>query len=213
MPRTRTWSDELLLEAVKRSISQAEVMRILGIYVGGSNYETVRRRIKDLALDTTHWLGPGHLKGKTHNWSPMRPLIEILRRGTRYKTPMLKKRLIREGLMSHSCSSCGLDEWHGKPIPLELDHVDGDRENNCISNLRLVCPNCHAQTPTYRGKNTRYPHIPMIYELQQGIAECGGIAQYAAKLGITTDRLRSWLKSERVRRLSGIREPEPSYLH
>jgi 5-methylcytosine-specific restriction endonuclease McrA len=43
--------------------------------------------------------------------------------------------------------------WCGKPVPLELDHIDGDPENNVRENLRLICPNCHAQTPTYKGKN------------------------------------------------------------
>jgi hypothetical protein len=55
--------------------------------------------------------------------------------------------------MSHECSICHNTEWQGKTIPIELDHIDGNSENNCITNLRLVCPNCHAQTSTYKNKN------------------------------------------------------------
>lgn len=51
------------------------------------------------------------------------------------------------------CGSCGNDSWCGKPIPLELDHLDGNSGNNTWENLRLICPNCHALTPTYKGKN------------------------------------------------------------
>ena len=52
-----------------------------------------------------------------------------------------------------ACEVCGLSEWMGKPIPIELDHVDGDADNNSAENLRLICPNCHAQTETYKGAN------------------------------------------------------------
>jgi 5-methylcytosine-specific restriction endonuclease McrA len=55
--------------------------------------------------------------------------------------------------MQPICSCCSGTEWLGKPMPLELDHINGDNANNSLDNLRLLCPNCHAQTPTYRGKN------------------------------------------------------------
>jgi hypothetical protein len=60
---------------------------------------------------------------------------------------------VEEGLKDHRCEACDLTRWRGRPIPLELDHIDGDRTNNELQNLRLLCPNCHALTPTYRGRN------------------------------------------------------------
>jgi Zn finger protein HypA/HybF involved in hydrogenase expression len=62
-----------------------------------------------------------------------------------------KKILLKE--RGHRCESCGLSEWLGKPIPLEMDHTDGNSDNSTRGNLKLLCPNCHAQTPTYRSKN------------------------------------------------------------
>lgn len=62
-----------------------------------------------------------------------------------------KKRLIEK--RGHQCESCKLTEWLGKKIPVELDHIDGHPGHNLESNLRLLCPNCHAQTPFYRGAN------------------------------------------------------------
>ena len=70
---------------------------------------------------------------------------EVARDGTR-RAMLLRSR-------SRVCEICGLNEWMGKPIQIEMDHVDGDHANNADSNLRLICPNCHAQTPTYKGNN------------------------------------------------------------
>ena len=55
--------------------------------------------------------------------------------------------------LKHECWSCGITEWRGTQIPLEVDHIDGDAGNNIPSNLRLVCPNCHSITPSWKGRN------------------------------------------------------------
>jgi len=64
----------------------------------------------------------------------------------------LKRRIIREAVFPRECAGCKCSEWKGSVVPLELDHIDGDHGNNAKENLRLVCPNCHALTPTYRVK-------------------------------------------------------------
>ena len=212
MRRRFTWSDEQLELAIKSSISIAQVIRALGMRVAGGNYETIKRRVKDLGLDTAHWLGQAHYRGKVLH-RPSRALEDILRSGTRYQTRTLKLRLLRAGMMDAACKCCGLTEWMGKSIPLELDHIDGDRENNSLSNLRLLCPNCHALTPTYRGRNTRYAHIPPLPEIYRGIEEAGGLAQYAVKIGVSKDAVRNWLKSERLRRFSRVEEAGAGYWH
>lgn len=62
-----------------------------------------------------------------------------------------KKWLIE--LYGVKCSKCGLTEWNGQPIPIELEHIDGNSDNNNEENVCLLCPNCHAQTPTYKARN------------------------------------------------------------
>jgi hypothetical protein len=84
---------------------------------------------------------------------PRRPLAEILVRGIHLQTHSLKKGLLREGVLEPHCYECGITEWRGRPAPLQLDHVNGDRTDNRRENFRLLCPNCHAQTPTYCGKD------------------------------------------------------------
>lgn len=68
------------------------------------------------------------------------------------KHPILKKQKLVEEF-GHKCQNCGGVEWLGQPIPLQLDHIDGHPDHNEKTNLRLLCPNCHAQTPTWCGKN------------------------------------------------------------
>jgi 5-methylcytosine-specific restriction endonuclease McrA len=69
----------------------------------------------------------------------------------------LKIKLIRDGIKNHICEVCGITDWMGKKVPLELDHIDGDHYNNDLINLRIICPNCHAQTDTNSGKNIKKP--------------------------------------------------------
>lgn len=67
---------------------------------------------------------------------------------------VLKEKLIEEGYKESKCEECGLTEWNDKPIPTELHHKDGNRFNNKLKNLRVLCCNCHAQTPNYKKKKS-----------------------------------------------------------
>jgi Zn finger protein HypA/HybF involved in hydrogenase expression len=77
-------------------------------------------------------------------------LIERVLGGTA-KPKTLKRFLIKEH--GNKCWTCGITEWNNKSIVMELEHIDGNSENNSLDNLSLICPNCHSQTPTYKGKN------------------------------------------------------------
>ena len=67
----------------------------------------------------------------------------------------LKGRLVGAGLLKPACGICGLREWRGTPLTLQLHHVNGDRVDNRLENLTLLCPNCHSQTDTWSGRNPR----------------------------------------------------------
>ena len=82
-------------------------------------------------------------------------LEDYLENSLDIQTNKIRKKLLEEGLKVHKCECCGLETWLGKPIPLEVHHKDGDRSNNDISNFELLCPNCHAFTDSYRGKNCK----------------------------------------------------------
>jgi len=143
--------DNEIADAVEVSRSFSQVMAKLGMS-GDPDRAEVKRRVQAMEIDTSHFLGQGWRKG-THAPTSRRPLEEFLLVGRLVKTHHLKSRLIEAGLKERRCEICSLTTWNGKPIPLELDHQNGRRDDNRLGNLRLLCPNCHAQTPTYRGRN------------------------------------------------------------
>ena len=149
-----SYSIEEFKKAVEESYSIAQALTKLGLSPRGGNYRVFKKFEKLYGIDTSHFTGQGHLKGKTHKFNTT-PLSEILVKDYEYNSNKLRKRLIIEGLKNHRCECCELSEWLGEPIPLELDHIDGDHYNNQFENLKILCPNCHAKTPTYRGKNKR----------------------------------------------------------
>ena len=147
-----TYTIEQLKEAVNNSTSIRQVLLLLNIAAKGGNYQTILRRINKHNICTSHFTGQGHSKGKTF---PQRetPLSSYLDNTVPINSFRLKQKLLKTNIFQHQCSNCKLINWMDGPIPLELDHIDGNNENNNLTNLRLLCPNCHALTDTYRGKN------------------------------------------------------------
>jgi len=153
--KKRSYSDKELTAAVKASFSIRSVLKILRLSPTGCNYKGMHANFARLGLDTSHFSGQGHLRGKHHGWTPKRPLSEILVVGSTYQgTNHLKLRLLKEGLLVNQCSRCGLPPvWQGEPLTMILDHRNGDNRDNRLENLRLLCPNCNTQQPTFAGKN------------------------------------------------------------
>jgi 5-methylcytosine-specific restriction endonuclease McrA len=101
------------------------------------------------------YIGNKGLKGKRLGVGKL-PAVEYAKRHY-VSAHKLKLRLLSEGVKKHQCEVCGITEWMSKKVPIELDHIDGDHYNNDFNNLRIICPNCHAQTDTNSGKNRKKP--------------------------------------------------------
>lgn len=150
------WSKEKLTKTVKSNVSISGVLKEFGLsQYNGGNYRQFHKYVRLYNIDTSHFTGQAHLKGKSHNWTKKIPLEDILVADSTYThSSHLKKRLVENDLLEEKCLECGLtDHWNGKPITLQLDHINGDALDNRIDNLRFLCPNCHSQTPTFAGKN------------------------------------------------------------
>src|SRR5262249_4658985 len=125
-------TDQAIITAVQSSFSIAQVLRRLGLCIFGSSYQTIKHHIRRLGLSTAHFTGQGHLRGKKHNWTPARPLEELLTAGSYISNPnKFKKRLLKAGLLQNCCSLCGgPPEWRGQELVLVLDHITGDHTDN-----------------------------------------------------------------------------------
>ena len=159
--RKRVWTDEKLIEAVKNSISIAGVLRNLNMHYGGGNYDTVRKAIKRLGLDASHFLGQASTKGRIFYENRRWTDEEAFSENSAIARYTLKKRIINQKLIDYKCAICGCNPVHnGIELVLILDHINGIRNDNRFENLRFLCPNCNSQQDTFCGgfrKRTRFP--------------------------------------------------------
>lgn len=142
-----------LKAAIEQTISMAEASKVLGV-----KFATFKRRAVELGLYVPNQGKRGALKPKMIGKEKI-ALDDILSGNhPMYQSSKLRHRLINEGIKENCCSECGIAEWNGKPLVLNLDHIDGNSFNHQLINLRILCPNCHSQTPTFcRGQGKYLP--------------------------------------------------------
>jgi len=139
-------SEEEFIKVCEESDSMAKAAAKLKMH-----FNTFKKRAVELGCYNTNQSGKGMSKKFGGKKIPLNEILEG--KYPSYQTYKLKIRLLKEGYKENRCDECGIEDWNGKPLTMELDHIDGDRTNHKEKNLRMICPNCHAQTETYRAKN------------------------------------------------------------
>lgn len=135
-------------EAAETTVSATAAAAKLGI-----KFCTYKKYATKYGCYYTNQSGKGLTKSKISGKIPLNEILEG--KHPQYQTNKLRIRLLTEEIFKPICANCGLEKWLNQEIPLELDHIDGISNNHKIENLRLLCPNCHALTETYRGKNIK----------------------------------------------------------
>ena len=154
--RKYDWSKDRVKKAVAEANCWFDCLDKLGIPKGGCNYRTLKGKVKDYGLDISHFDNQSargrngkHYKRQLVN----RTDAEIFRAGAQIKVLNLKKEYIRRVMHGKAhCEICGLQEWNGKELVFQIHHIDGNHKNHVISNLQLLCPNCHSQTDNYSNR-------------------------------------------------------------
>lgn len=180
MGRIAKWkqlSEEEFAQLVKESRSFQDLANRIGyVKSGGGTQEALKQAVKERNLDTSHFKGQAWNKGNFNHDSFKKGAIKKNGRTT------LKALLsIRE----RKCENCGLSTWLGKPINLEIHHIDGNHGNNEFSNLQLLCPNCHSYTDNYRGKANTGKIKVTDEELLKALEQSRNIAQALRKCGLS----------------------------
>ena len=155
----RRYDKEWLTELCADSYSYAEVLRKAGRKQGGGAQETLKKKIEEFEVDISHFTGM-HWQASP-NQTPQQgrekyTLEEVFVKDSPVTQKVLRGYVERHQVIEYKCVNCGCDgNWQGGVISLEIDHIDGDNSNNELDNLRYLCPNCHALTETYRGRNKK----------------------------------------------------------
>ena len=139
-------TDQEFITVCNESQSMAEACSKIGIH-----FNTFKRKAIKLGCYNPNQGGKGMNKDMSSRAIPLEEILEGMH--PQYQTYKLKQRLIQVGLKNNQCEECKIIDWNGKPLMIELDHINGNSKDHRLENLRMLCPNCHSQTDTFRAKN------------------------------------------------------------
>lgn len=149
-----SFSEEEIRSAASEASSRTEMMRILGIRQGGGGYQALEFWCRKYGVEPPDGTALSRKNVEGHSWTAM-PDDEWFSNHTRRQGPQTRKRLVAHGIPDE-CSICGQPPvWNGRPLTLQIDHINGDRWDNRIENVRILCPHCHTQTETYANTGKR----------------------------------------------------------
>ena len=153
------------------SNSYSDLLKKIGLNPKGGNPETLKKIIKEYNLDETiinvNRSNLFRQNAITTHLKTRKSLEDILNNKCSYdSTSNLLNRLVKEGVKEYKCEECGVLNWNNKDISLQLHHKDGNKNNNKLDNLKILCPNCHSQTDNFCGKSLKIKEHKKKQELK-----------------------------------------------
>jgi DNA-binding protein Fis len=150
----------LIEDMIKQNLPKFEIARVLNV-----KYDTLNKHLKRLGIN---YDGNPNRKG-IHHIESRKDLEIYFSNKQKISASKLRKNLIRDGYKEEKCERCGLTEWMGGPIPLELHHKNFNHYDNSLENLEILCPCCHKQIHGYNN-NSNKKDVPKI-EVQKKVTE------------------------------------------
>lgn len=152
-------TDQEFIDLVKSSLNTSEVLFKLGYTTVGNSwgYSQIKQRMQALNLTGKDFRRKSILI-ELNEQNQVKP-EELFCENSKHPRCVLRKHIITNNLIPYKCAICGITEWQGKNLSLELDHINGTNNDNRLENLRFLCPNCHSQTVTYGSKNQKITEI------------------------------------------------------
>lgn len=158
---------DTLKSLVRESPNAIELFKKLKMSQSTKQYKRMKKTLAERGIDISHWpkrrddrVGQGVLDE------------DMFRCGSHQLSDTLKRRILKRGLKPYRCVKCdNAGEWEGEPLALQLDHINGDTYDNRLENLRFLCPNCHAQTPTFAGRKRNLVFNPLSLLSKERLTE------------------------------------------
>lgn len=218
-----------LQKLLDTSDSYSDLLRKIGLNPKGGNPETLKKIIKEYKLDETKLnINRSNLRSQnaitTHIKTKV-PMEDIFSNKYIYHSSShLLKRLVNEGYKKYKCEECGISEWLGNPLSLQLEHIDGNHLNNSFENLKILCPNCHSQTKTFAGRNIDHSNSkrqqrlnnirkkelklpPITRSDLKDLIRTTPFVQIGKQVGVTDNAVRKWCDKYKLpRRVSEIKK-------
>lgn len=143
--RTKSsWNIEEIKNQIKKVTNFTQLLRNLGMNPCGSRLFKIKKICNEHSISYAHFSHPKYIDVQT-----------LLQNKSTDDSSFLRRKLLAAGIKENKCECCGISEWQGKPLAIQLHHIDGNRRNNSLQNLIMLCPNCHSQTDNYCGKKDK----------------------------------------------------------
>lgn len=206
MAKLKKLTLEEIESAIKNSKSSAEACRILNLSDNGGMTSRFRRLALKHNLDLSHWTGQLWSKGKTClDDLRIRGIDEsdIFSTESKVSPGWVRRVLKSKNLIEYKCKCGNSGIWNGEPMDLQLDHINGKRNDHRLENLRWMCPNCHSQTTTFCGRNKSSAKKVSDEELADILKDSPNIRQGLLKIGLENGR--NYSRAKRIIEKNGIK--------